>query len=60
MPRVKQPANGNLLYRVGSSAWGSVVTVSSGMGGRSTKEGIYLICIHIPDSLHCTAETYTS
>ena len=61
LPCVKQIASGNLLYSTGSSAWCSVMTQMGGMGGggREVQEGRD-ICIHIADSLRCTAETSTT
>ena len=55
---VKQLASGKLLCSTGSSVQGSVMTWGwdEDRGGRDTPEG-GVICIHIADSLHCTAET---
>ena len=49
------------MSSAGSSAWCSVVTSRDGMGisGREGYEGGD-ICIHIADSLRCTAETNTA
>ena len=49
---------GNLLHSTGSSAWCSVMAKRGRAegGGREVQEG-GCICVHIADSLHCTAET---
>ena len=57
LPRVKCLAGGNLLYSTRSSAQWSLMTEMDGVGGRGrmeVQEGVAL-CIHIADSLHCTA-----
>ena len=61
LPCVKQIAGGNLLYSTGSSAQCSVTTYmgDGGWGGREVQEGGDR-CIHMADSLHCTAETNTT
>ena len=63
LPCIKQIASGDLLCSAGSSAWCSVVTWIGGMGvgwsGKEVQEGGD-ICIHIADSLCCTAETNTT
>ena len=58
MPCVKQMASGNLRYSTGSSARCSVMTQMGGMRGEVQEGGD--ICIHIADSLRCTAETNTT
>ena len=62
-PCVKQIATGQLLYTTRSSAWCSVMTWRGGKrvarSGREIQEGGGT-CIHISDSLHCTAETNTT
>ena len=59
---IKQKNSKDLLYNTGNSTQYSVMTEKGGLrgGGRETgpKEGG--ICIHIADSLHCTAETNTT
>ena len=55
--RVKQIAGGTLLHSSGSSAQCSVMTPSG--GGRGGPRGRDR-CVHMADSLLCTAETDTS
>ena len=65
LPCVKWIVGRKLLQSTGNSVWCSVMTSMGGevgvaRKGRGTeaKEGGD-ICIHIADSLHCTAETNT-
>ena len=50
---------GNLLYSPGNSAWCSVMTLMGGVGGEGAVREGGDICMHIVDSLHCTAQTNT-
>ena len=59
LPCAKQITSENLLYSAGSSGWCSVMTQKGGTGaggGRQAQEGRD-ICIHVADSLNCTAGT---
>ena len=56
---VKQVSSGKLLYSMGSSVRCSAMTLEGWDGGWEGGLSGRGQCMHIADSLHCTAETST-